>query len=128
MCIVARPSGEVLLGKRNESMRFMPGHHVFPGGRIDPTEGCAHVIGASDVDHGEAMHAIVREVFEETGLLCVAGELPGEDVLHEARTAVLDDASVFDDLLSEYSLQIRADEFEPAMLMIKLISSRPAQS
>ena len=34
-CIIMNEEGSVLLGRRNPSLRFMAGHHVFPGGRID---------------------------------------------------------------------------------------------
>jgi 8-oxo-dGTP pyrophosphatase MutT (NUDIX family) len=50
---------EVLLLKRNESAKFMPGVWVFPGGGVDPEDG-----------EGEAGHraCAVRELEEEAGI------------------------------------------------------------
>ena len=44
VCIVSNEAGAVLMGRRNTSLRFMPGHHVFPVGRINKDEGTAHVV------------------------------------------------------------------------------------
>ena len=56
---------EVLLLKRTESARFMPGVWVFPGGAVDPGDG-----------EGEAGHraCAVRELAEEAGI-----ELPRDE-------------------------------------------------
>lgn len=113
-CILRRDSGEVLLGRRNDSMRFMAGTHVFPGGRIDDDEGVAHVVGADDDGHARAVHAAVREVFEESGVLCVEGQLPRDEVLHEARVKMLKDELALDEILAEAQLVIPAHRFAPA--------------
>lgn len=58
---------EVLLLKRTESARFMPGVWVFPGGAVEPSDG-----------HGLAGHraCAVRELREEAGI-----ELPEDEEL-----------------------------------------------
>lgn len=58
---------EVLLLKRTEKAKFMPGVWVFPGGGVDPEDGT-----------GEEGHraAAVRELHEEAGI-----ELSGEEEL-----------------------------------------------
>ena len=33
------PNAKVLMGRRHEGHKFMPGLFVFPGGRVDPTDG-----------------------------------------------------------------------------------------
>lgn len=58
---------EVLLLKRTESARFMPGVWVFPGGAVDPEDGDAEV--------GHRACA-VRELSEEAGI-----ELPADEEL-----------------------------------------------
>jgi 8-oxo-dGTP pyrophosphatase MutT (NUDIX family) len=56
---------EVLLLKRTEKARFMPGVWVFPGGAVDPDDGA-----------GEAGHraCAVRELGEEAGIELAADE------------------------------------------------------
>jgi 8-oxo-dGTP pyrophosphatase MutT (NUDIX family) len=58
---------EVLLLKRTEKAKFMPGVWVFPGGGVDPEDGT-----------GEEGHraAAVRELHEEAGI-----DLPGDEEL-----------------------------------------------
>ena len=87
MIIVRRAQGRpvVLLGKRHESHRFMPGKFVFPGGRVDFADTRVKPVGdlaASETEklltrirgnsssgraRGFAL-AAVRETFEETGI------------------------------------------------------------
>ena len=104
---------DVLLVQRNPALRFMGGHHAFPGGRVDPTEGSAHVIGARDEIHAVSLHAVVREIFEESGLLCVRGPLPSADDRDQERLAVLA-GQPFDLTLEKFGLHIHADDFLPA--------------
>ena len=71
---------EMLMGRRNPSLRFMPDVMVFPGGRVDPTdhraaaarELRAPVAAALNRVGGRARAiaiAAARELAEETGLL-----------------------------------------------------------
>ena len=79
------PVPKVLLGKRHERHKFMPGKFVFPGGRVDPADKLMPVARPLD-PHAEAnlmKHlqrasaakarafalAAIRETFEETGLV-----------------------------------------------------------
>ncbi len=72
---------EVLMGRRHEGHRFMPGNWVFPGGRLDradlytPAQALRAEVATSlgiaappRRAHGLAV-AAVRETYEETGLL-----------------------------------------------------------
>lgn len=115
-CILVRhtPEFQVLLAQRNKSLRFMAGHHVFPGGRIDDDEGDAHVINADSPDRAAAVHAVAREVFEETGILCVEGDLPPREAAREWRRKIIEDRKQFDAFLDEFGLTIDADRFERA--------------
>ena len=72
---------EVLISRRSQSTRFMPGVYVFPGGRVDPedyqasgfTEDLARQPAGLDWPSRHKLPALaraaLRETFEETGLL-----------------------------------------------------------
>jgi len=73
---------EVLMGRRNAALKFMPGKYVFPGGRVDPSDvRLSHtsdlrpeVLARLAVHGGEGRaralaRAAVREMFEEAGLV-----------------------------------------------------------
>lgn len=80
------PSPRILLGKRRDDLKFMPGKYVFPGGRMDTddkTMTAARELRPSEADkllidmkghpsparaRGLAMTA-VRETFEEAGII-----------------------------------------------------------
>jgi 8-oxo-dGTP pyrophosphatase MutT (NUDIX family) len=90
---------KVLLGRRHQSHKFLPGKFVFPGGRIEPLD---RVMPAASELHPDTQKkllervadpsaalarafalAAVRELAEETGLLLgvkrdIAPEVPGE--------------------------------------------------
>jgi 8-oxo-dGTP pyrophosphatase MutT (NUDIX family) len=85
-------SPKVLLGKRHQHHKFMPGRYVFPGGRVDDAD--KRMPAARELDpHAEAnlmkrlqrasatraralALAAIRETYEETGLLLgVRGDL-----------------------------------------------------
>ena len=51
---IVQSAGKVLLLKRLDTKKFLPGHYDFPGGKIEPGE--------------DPNAAILREVKEETGL------------------------------------------------------------
>ena len=76
---------KVLLGRRHERHRFMPGKFVFPGGRIEPSDRQMATLSAlherhvarlmTKVRHASAEKAAgfalaaIRETYEETGLM-----------------------------------------------------------
>jgi 8-oxo-dGTP pyrophosphatase MutT (NUDIX family) len=76
---------KVLMGKRHEGHKFMPGKFVFPGGRIEAGDRSMTVAGALHPRAEQALMArvsrpsanrsralalaAIRETFEETGLL-----------------------------------------------------------
>lgn len=115
-CIIVRgeTAPEVLLAQRSTTLRFMAGHYVFPGGRIQEEDDIARVLNASDTDHARAILAVAREVFEETGLLCARGALPAAEQLRQARLRLLQNQLAFNDLLIQHALAIDANDFEPA--------------
>ena len=88
----------VLMGRRNDAAKFMPGVFVFPGGRVEIEDGLVPHSGALSARDCEALRAhsgriserrirafalaAIRETFEETGLrIAIAGgaalEKPG---------------------------------------------------
>lgn len=76
-----RAGREVLLGRRRQSARFLPGVYVFPGGRLDPEDrlnsGFAErfqalpggLDAATQRKAAALLRAAFRETFEETGVL-----------------------------------------------------------
>ncbi len=83
--IVVRDDGRVLMGKRSDAVRFMPGKFVFPGGRPHRNDGRMAAMGTvaghslfggdAHLRHRLGMAAI-RETFEETGLRLAAPGTP----------------------------------------------------
>jgi glyoxylase-like metal-dependent hydrolase (beta-lactamase superfamily II) len=117
--IVLDPQGQVLLARRNASLRFMGGHHVFPGGALHAEDSAAWVLHAPSPEEGAALCAGVRELFEESGLLCtgMAHDVPPER-LRSLRRALLAGEMRFPGVLEELGLRIAADAFTPAGLWI----------
>jgi 8-oxo-dGTP pyrophosphatase MutT (NUDIX family) len=77
---------EVFMVRRHEGTAFMGGAHVFPGGRVDPSDGDGDAAWCDGVAHAGAQlpslpradaiafHvAAARELFEEAGVLLARG-------------------------------------------------------
>jgi 8-oxo-dGTP pyrophosphatase MutT (NUDIX family) len=80
----------ILMGKRNQKLKFMPGKFVFPGGRVDPGDRTMVAMGAlsprmemrlmakASRMTGQRCRALamaaIRETFEETGLMIGTAE------------------------------------------------------
>ena len=78
------PEPRVLMGRRHEGHKFMPGKFVFPGGRVEPEDRRMAAAGALDPHVEEKLNArvprpspgfaraialaAIRETFEETGI------------------------------------------------------------
>lgn len=57
---------QVLMAKRTEAARFMPGFWVFPGGAVDPTDGPAG-------EEAALRACAIRELAEEVGIVLAPG-------------------------------------------------------
>jgi 8-oxo-dGTP pyrophosphatase MutT (NUDIX family) len=76
---------KILLGRRNDRHRFLPGKFVFPGGRIEPADRLMAIAAALHEQHATKLMqqvrrpslakaaafalAAVRETYEETGIM-----------------------------------------------------------
>jgi 8-oxo-dGTP pyrophosphatase MutT (NUDIX family) len=103
---------EVLLMKRGDQTRFLPGAYVFPGGRVD----------GADIMLGAVAFRVtaLRETFEETGILLPAGELAslsipmkGEKEGSRLRRALLKGECSFDEVLQELRLTVGPERLTP---------------
>src|SRR5262245_48802186 len=120
---------EVFLVRRNDSIAFLGGAHVFPGGRVDPSDhsddftGGVRLQAAADVaitarmpdvpaEVAIAHHvAAVRELFEEAGVL-LARSLTAASVerLTADRRDLLAARITFADIVRRERLQLALDE------------------
>jgi 8-oxo-dGTP pyrophosphatase MutT (NUDIX family) len=68
--VLMRETGEVLLVLRHGRHGFMANVWVFPGGRVDDTDGVMPAPGAVQVERAPALRqAALRETWEEAGIL-----------------------------------------------------------
>jgi 8-oxo-dGTP pyrophosphatase MutT (NUDIX family) len=132
--VLLRPSTtrfEVFLVRRSDSIAFMGGAHVFPGGRVDPadrihdaqslTDGAASsAVRMSDIPSEEAIAhhvAALRELFEEAGVLLarkngrvvtIDGDSPNRFTAH--RHNLLAGTTSFTDVVGAEGLRLALDE------------------
>ncbi len=132
--VLVRPSTarfEVFLVRRSDSIAFMGGAHVFPGGRVDPadrigdtqslTDGAeSSAVRMSDISSEEAIAhhvAALRELFEEAGVLLarrngrlvtIDGDSPNRFTAH--RHNLLAGTTSFADMVSAEGLRLALDE------------------
>lgn len=128
---------ETYLVRRTSAASFLPGAHVFPGGRVDAhdamlawiehVDGLAALEGRAAGERREAIlpHAIaaVRELFEEAGLLLARPAPDGEwqrtpDAEHRARLAhhrraLCDGLRLFAEVCAELGCRPALDELAP---------------
>ena len=112
--ILLRNNGDVLLVKRNPQLRFMGGHHAFPGGSLESADTDDVVDNAASPEIGRFVCAAARELFEETGVLLARGKKPAFDVLQQARSALETQALSFPQFLKRWQLRLAAEDFIPA--------------
>jgi len=101
---------EVFMIRRQVSMRFAGGMHVFPGGGVDPADR-----DGRDTD-GALVTAAIRETFEESGVLLAseapadpAGSAPHADpadpaALEADRIALVEHRIALDSVLARHGL------------------------
>jgi len=126
--IVLRETGagiETFMLCRHQQSGFMGGAHVFPGGKVDPSdsapewidrvdraaESLSQALGEADAESGLGLLvAAVRETFEEAGLL-FASTAPNAD-LPQAR-AQLHSGGSFLELASQLDVKIDSSALTP---------------
>ena len=117
--VLHRPDGKVLWVRRGAQLRFAGGFYAFPGGAVDVEDAAAPLEHAAGLDPAEAacLAAAARELFEETGVLCVSGRerVPAADrrALRQALVARPSTAS-FTEFLRARDLRVDAARFAPA--------------
>ncbi|HXD17680.1 MAG TPA: hypothetical protein VN654_11745 [Vicinamibacterales bacterium] len=120
----ARPF-EVFLVRRSDSIAFMGGAHVFPGGRVDAADQIDDIAAASDgmaaaaarmvdvpPEMAVAHHvAALRELFEEAGVL-LARPLTAASAarLDDYRRDLLAGTAAFADIIRREHLRLALDE------------------
>ena len=114
VCVLRDSEGRVLMGRRNDSLRFMGGHHVFPGGRVDAEDTATRVLNEPNPEIARAKFAAVRELFEETGILLAEGIFPETFAIRARRKELLADDIGLLAILEEFDLHIDGARFEPA--------------
>jgi glyoxylase-like metal-dependent hydrolase (beta-lactamase superfamily II)/8-oxo-dGTP pyrophosphatase MutT (NUDIX family) len=118
---------EALLTHRPASMAFAPDVHVFPGGRVDPTDADPQVLSRSAISPDDAAAALggdlppidalaayvaaIREAFEEVGIL-LADHSPDAD-LAAARDRLLATPDAFPAIVKSLDLRLRTDRLVP---------------
>lgn len=98
---------EVFMLRRQASMVFAAGMHVFPGGRVDPADR-----EGRDVDDA-LLTTAMRETFEECGVLLASGEPADPDALEADRIALIEHRLSFDAVLARHGLVARPEWLRP---------------
>lgn len=108
------PEPRLLMGRRHDGHRFMPGKFVFPGGRIEPSDRrmvaagmlddrtdaalSARVTRPSSARNRALALAAIRETWEETGLMLGSADYGVPDVAIDGPWADFVRAGVFPEL------------------------------
>jgi 8-oxo-dGTP pyrophosphatase MutT (NUDIX family) len=78
----ARAGFSIFLLERAGASSFMPGRYVFPGGRVERTD------GPDPADMTTLKYCALRELWEEAGVVLAKGALPEAERLEEPRRAL----------------------------------------
>ena len=117
--VLVRDDGRVFWVRRGDQLRFSAGFYAFPGGGVDVEDAAVPLRNAERLDAAEApsVAAAARELFEETGVLAVAG---AQAVSPQERKAVREAllqrpaAASFGEFLERNRLHVDARQFAPA--------------
>jgi ribonuclease/clavin/mitogillin len=121
----SRPSAAVVLTRghgdaletywvtRGDAVGFMPGFRAFPGGTVSREDSALEIEGLGEGNERTIRACLLREAFEETGVLLAAPGSPLGD-LAAARTRLLAGEARFADLARAHGWRFRADALTPA--------------
>ncbi|TCP53275.1 hypothetical protein EV586_1068 [Tumebacillus sp. BK434] len=112
---------ETYLTKRPDTMRFLPGHYVFPGGTMDESDNdprfAARAVPVTAEQNPAGLPlgywvTALRESFEEAGVLLARdanGRFPAPDELAEQREQLLRGDMSFYDVIAAAGLVLATD-------------------
>jgi len=122
---------ELLLLRRSVGSGFVPGAWVFPGGRVDPEDHSPELLDPAEGDTGSGAEgpegpspahyvAVVRETFEETGILPGAEDPgtrrppdPGDPAVQALRDSLLVGETSFPEVLHRLGVGIHRKAIIP---------------
>lgn len=94
--------------KRSDAVPYMPGFRAFPGGTVNREDASLEIAGAPEGEARTLMACVLREAFEETGVLLLAAGSP-RDGLEEARIKLLKGDATFPDLARSHGWRFDAE-------------------
>lgn len=98
---------EVFVIRRQVTMRFAGGMHVFPGGGVDPADRVGRDAEAALVT------AAIRETFEESGVLLASGPPVDSATLEADRVELVEHRITFDQVLARHGLTAQPQWLRP---------------
>jgi glyoxylase-like metal-dependent hydrolase (beta-lactamase superfamily II)/8-oxo-dGTP pyrophosphatase MutT (NUDIX family) len=99
--------------KRSDAVPYMPGFRAFPGGTVNREDAALEIAGAAPGEARTLMACVMRETFEETGVLMAAPGSPLGD-LEPARARLLAGEATFPELARAHGWRFRADTLASA--------------
>ena len=99
--------------KRSDAVPYMPGFRAFPGGTVNREDAALEIAGAPEGEARTLMACVMREAFEEIGVLLAASDSPLGD-LEGARHRLLAGDASFLELAREHGWRFRADRLQSA--------------
>jgi glyoxylase-like metal-dependent hydrolase (beta-lactamase superfamily II)/8-oxo-dGTP pyrophosphatase MutT (NUDIX family) len=104
---------KVLWARRNPNLRFLGGFHGFPGGKVDDNDALIEVKNCVDNETAKLLACVVREVFEEVGVLLTRG---GKKLTKGQRVSLhndlINEVFPFSEILETWGLWIDAEDFD----------------
>ncbi len=109
------PGLEVYWVQRRDELAYLGGFHAFPGGRVARSDRSVAIPGVDDAARSALLACLVRETFEETGVLLARGarRVPA-DRRAAARAAMLAEDLSLEKFLAAEGLAIEPADFAPA--------------
>jgi glyoxylase-like metal-dependent hydrolase (beta-lactamase superfamily II)/8-oxo-dGTP pyrophosphatase MutT (NUDIX family) len=133
--VLLRPRGRprcVYMVARRPELAFFGGYWAFPGGTLDAADAATATTTATATAGGETADpatqaltvAAARELFEETGVLCIrAPSSPDRATQARWRQGLLDGTADFAALLAQHDARVDAARFTPLCRMTTPIFS-----